>query len=93
MNRSTIDQLTSLGEKMLDKATKDPRASKVVQSAMQMRERVDDLAKRVSGLEALDKRVARLETRLSKLERSAKGETPPKRETAAKPKPKSPPPS
>ena len=67
-----FERLTTSAQGLLDKATQDPRTSKVVKSAMQMKERVDDLGKRVSGLESMEKRVADLETRLAKLERAAK---------------------
>ena len=67
-----FDRLTSSAQGLIDKATQDPRASRVVKSAMQMKERVDDLGKRVSGLESMEKRVADLETRLAKLERASK---------------------
>jgi hypothetical protein len=76
MTKSTIDRLTSLGEEVLGKASQNPTANRVLQGAMQMRDRVDDLSKRVRGLEALEKRMAQLEKRVAKLEGSAKRETP-----------------
>lgn len=72
MAKSTIDRLTSLGEEVLGKASQYPTANRVLQSAMQMKERVDDLSKRVRGLEAMEKRIALLEKRLARLEGSAK---------------------
>ena len=39
---------------------------------MQMKERVDDLSKRVRGLEAMEKQIAELEKRVAKLEGGAK---------------------
>ena len=68
MTKITIDRLTSLGEEMIDKASQYPTANRVLQGAMQMKERVDDLSKRVRGLEAMEKQIAELEKRVAKLE-------------------------
>jgi hypothetical protein len=68
MAKTTFDRLTSLGEEVIGKASKNPTAARVLQGAMQMKDRVDDLTKRVRGLEAMEKRLAHLEKRLAKLE-------------------------
>jgi hypothetical protein len=68
MTKNPLDRLASLGEEVLGKAAQSPTASRVVQSAMQLKDRVDDLTKRVRGLEAMEKRITDLETRLAKLE-------------------------
>jgi BMFP domain-containing protein YqiC len=68
MARSPLDRLASLGEDVLGKASKNPTAARVVQGAIQMKDRVDDLSKRVRGLEAMEKRLAQLEQRVAKLE-------------------------
>ena len=75
MAKSTIDRLTALGEEVLEKASQNPTAHRVLQSAMQMKERVDDLSKRVRGLEGMEKRIAQLEKRLAKLEGGTKRAT------------------
>jgi len=80
-NRNPLSQLASFGEDVLGKASKNPTASRVLQSANQLRDRVDDLSKRVRGLDVLERRVDELEQRVAKLEK-------PPRRTAAKPKPK-----
>ena len=85
---STIDRITSLGEQALDKASQNPTAHKIIQSGMQMKARVDDLSKRVRGLEAMEKKMTQLEKRISKLESAAKKKT----SSAAK-KPPTPPPA
>jgi polyhydroxyalkanoate synthesis regulator phasin len=90
MTKSTIDRLTSLGDQVIgkasEKASQNPTANRVLQSAMQMKERVDDLSKRVRGLEATEKQIAELEKRVAKLEgaakRAAKSSTPEKPATA-----------
>jgi hypothetical protein len=68
MAKTTFDRLTSLGEEVLGKASKNPAAARVLHGAMQMKDRVDDLTKRVRGLEAMEKRLAQLEKRIAKLE-------------------------
>ncbi len=72
MTKSTIDRLTSLGEDVIGKASQYPTANRVLQGAMQMKDRVDDLSKRVRGLEAMEKQIAELEKRIAKLEGAAK---------------------
>jgi TolA-binding protein len=70
--KNPLDRLASLGEEVIGKAAQNPTASRLLQSAMQMRERVDDLSKRVRGLEGMEKRLNQLEKRLAKLEGSRK---------------------
>jgi hypothetical protein len=68
MTRNPIAQLASIGEEVLDKASQNPATARVVQAAVQLKDRVDDLTKRVRGLEALEQRLAELEGRVGKLE-------------------------
>ena len=68
MTRNPLTQLASLGEDVLEKASQNPKAARLVQSAAQARDRLDDLTKRVRGLEAMEKRIAELEERVKKLE-------------------------
>ena len=75
--KSPFDRLTSLGEEVLGKAQANPTAHRLLQSAMQLKDRVDDLSKRVRGLEQMEKRLAQLEKRLSKIEYAAKKKPPP----------------
>ena len=77
MPTSPIDRLASLGEEVLGKAAHNPAGAKLLQGAMQLKERVDELTRRVRGLEAMEKRLADVEERLAKLES--------KKRTAAKP--------
>jgi DNA repair ATPase RecN len=67
-SQSTLDRLASLGEDMLGKAASNPAGARVLQGAMQVKERVDELSKRVRGLEAMEKRLADVEERVAKLE-------------------------
>jgi hypothetical protein len=68
MARNPISQLASIGEEMLDMASKNPAASRVLHGAMQLRDRVDELSKRVRGLEEMENRLTQVEKRLAKLE-------------------------
>jgi len=75
MARNPLSQLASLGEEVLEKASQNPTAARVLQGAMQLKERVDDLSKRVRGLEAMERRIEQLEKRLAKLERGTRKAT------------------
>jgi hypothetical protein len=79
----TLNSLTQLAEEVLGKAAQNPTASKVLQSAMQLKERVDDLTRRVRGLEAMERRIEQLEKRLAKLESSHRS-SPGRKKRAAK---------
>jgi polyhydroxyalkanoate synthesis regulator phasin len=68
MNRNPLAQLQSLGEDVLEKASQNPRTARLVQGANQAKNLLDDLTKRVRGLEAMEKRLAELESRVKKLE-------------------------
>lgn len=72
MAKTPLDRLANLGEEVLGKAAQNPNLSRVLQSAMQLRDRVDDLTKRVRGLERMEKRLDELEQRVAKLEEPPK---------------------
>ena len=84
MGKSPLDRLASLGEDVLGKAAQNPTAAKLLQGAMQLRDRVDDLSKRVRGLEAMEKRLAQLEKRVARMEGAAKKPSSTARKTATK---------
>jgi polyhydroxyalkanoate synthesis regulator phasin len=75
MTKNPLDRLASLGEEVIGKAAQNPATSKLLQSAMQLKDRVDDLTKRVRGLEAMEKRLDQLEKRIAKLEAKPKAAT------------------
>ena len=79
MAKTPLDRLANLGEEVLGKAAQNPSLSRVVQTAMQLRDRVDDLTKRVRGLEAMEKRIDELEQRVAKLEKPPTKTTPTKK--------------
>ena len=72
MAKSTLERLTTLGEEVIGKASQNPNLARVVGAATQLKDRVDDLSKRVRGLESMEKRIAELDERLKKLEGAQK---------------------
>ena len=82
MTKNPISQLANLGEEVLGKAAQNPTAAKVLGSAMQLKDRVDELQKRVRGLEGLEQRLEELEARVAELE--PKKKTPAKKAASAK---------
>jgi hypothetical protein len=66
--RSILSQMASFGEDALGRLAQNPTTSRMMQSAVELKERVDDLARRVRGLEELEQRVEALEQRLDGLE-------------------------
>lgn len=82
--KTVVSHLQSAGEEALGKIAQSPAASKAVQSALQLKDRVE---KGVRSLDGMEKRVAAIEKRLSALEKTpAKKATPkPRTKAAAKP--------
>ena len=87
MTKSTLDRLTSLGQEVIGKASQNPNLARVVGAATQLKDRVDDLSKRVRGLEAMEKRIAELEQRIKKLEGAQKRAATPAKKPADPQKP------
>jgi hypothetical protein len=77
MAKTYISQLASIGEEVLGKAAQNPTAARVLEVGAQLRDRVDELTRRVRGLEGMEQRLAALEQRVDELEK-------PKRKPAAK---------
>lgn len=78
--QSIVDRLADLGEEAIQRIGNAPGGDKVLAAMAGTRDRLDDLQKRVRGLETLDKRVEAIEQRLDKLEGKGKTST-----TARKP--------
>jgi hypothetical protein len=79
--RNLVERLADVGEEAIQRLGTAPGADKLLGALNGMRDRVDDLQKRVRGLEDLDKRLAALERRIDKLE--GKTTTTRKRSTSA----------
>jgi hypothetical protein len=71
--QNIVDRLADLGEEAIQRIGNAPGGDRVLAAMAGTRDRLDDLQKRVRGLEDLDKRVASIERRLDKLE--GKGKT------------------
>ena len=68
MTRISLTQLASLSEDVLEKASQNPTTARLVQGATQAKDRIEDLTKRVRGLEAMENRIVELEERVVNLE-------------------------
>ncbi len=70
--KSLIEQLADRGEEAISKLGDIRAAKRALDAATGMKARLDDLSKRVRGLEGMEKRVSALEKRLAKLEGAGK---------------------
>jgi hypothetical protein len=75
-----VERLADLGEEAIQRIGNAPGGDRVLAAMAGTRDRLDDLQKRVRGLEELDKRVATIERRLDKLE--GKGKTTARKSTS-----------
>lgn len=80
--QSIVDRLADLGEEAIQRIGSAPGGDRVLAAMAGTRDRLDDLQKRVRGLEALDKRVEEIEARLDKLEGKSKPTSPPRKSTS-----------
>ena len=79
-DKNLVSRLADAGEQTIQRLADAPGADRFLGAMTSMRERMDDMQKKLRGLDALEKRVTTLEGRLDKLE----GKKPPARKTAAK---------
>lgn len=85
--KDLLTRLSDAGEEALTRVAGSQATNRVVETIGGMRERLDDMQKKVRGLDELEKRVAKLEKRieeLSKPKRAASRATT-KRTTTPKP--------
>jgi hypothetical protein len=75
-----LGQLTSVGEGAIGKLAQNPVTHKAVESAIQVKERVEKV---VRGLESIDRRMTAVEKRLDALDKPKRATT---RKTATAPK-------
>ena len=83
-DKDVIARLADRGEDVLQKLAELPGGGKALKAFNELRERVDDLGKRVRGLDELEKRIAALESQLATLKPPART---PRAAQTAKPKP------
>ena len=73
--RTMLGQLTSVGEGAIGRLAQNPVTNKALESAIQVKERVEKV---VRGLESMEGRMAAVEKRLEALEKPKKRTTTPK---------------
>ena len=71
-----MTRLADAGEEALQRLTDLPGGQKAVAAFNDLRNRVDELGKKVRGIDELEARVAKLEKELSALKRAQKAKTP-----------------
>jgi hypothetical protein len=63
-----ISKLADAGEEAIQKVTDIPGAARLTQSVNATKERLDELTKKMRGIDAMEKRIAKLERRLDDLQ-------------------------
>ena len=74
--KDILSRVQDLGEEALQRLADVPGGARLVEMANQSKTRLDDLQKRVRGLEGLEQRVAKLEQQVAALTTAASVETP-----------------
>jgi uncharacterized protein YoxC len=77
-----FSKLADRGEDVVGKISELPATQRILDAGMQLKDRVDDLQKKMRGLDALERRVASLEKKVDELGRSSRAT--PKRKAAPK---------
>jgi hypothetical protein len=75
-DRDVISRLADRGEQTLAKLADLPGGSKALKAVNDLRTRVDELGKKVRGIDVLETRVAKLEKELAALKRAQKPKPP-----------------
>ena len=70
--RNIVDRLADVGEDAIQRLGGAPGADRILGTVNGMRARMDEMQKRLRGLDALEKRVGTVEKRLDKLEGKGK---------------------
>jgi hypothetical protein len=89
--RDLLTMLTDRGEEAISKLADTPGADRLLGVAQTMRERLDEMQKKLRGIDALERRVAELERKVGELSAPSAKKATPRRSssTAAKKKPAS----
>jgi polyhydroxyalkanoate synthesis regulator phasin len=83
-DKDVLSRLADRGEEALHKIADLPGGTKALKAFNELRDRVDDLGKKVRGIDRLEERIDRLEKELAALKRQSK---PAPVRTAPRPKP------
>ena len=81
-DKDFVSRLADAGEEALQRLSELPGGQKAVTAMNDLRSRVDEIAKKVRGIDALDARVAKLEREVAALK---KPKAPPRRQAPRKP--------
>ena len=76
-DRDVIARLAERGEQTIARLADLPGGTKALKAMNDLRARVDELGKKVRGIDELERRVAKLEKDLAALKRAQKAKTPP----------------
>jgi hypothetical protein len=77
-DRDVLGRLADRGEQTLAKLADLPGGTKALKAANDLRARVDDLTKKVRGIDALEQRIEKLEQEVTALKRASKPKAAPK---------------
>jgi uncharacterized protein involved in exopolysaccharide biosynthesis len=84
--KDLLTMLADRGEEAIQRLADAPGADRLLNAAQALRDRVDEMQKRVRGIDALEKRVAELEKRVEALSAPSKSTTTRRRTTSSKPR-------
>jgi hypothetical protein len=79
--RNFVERLADAGEEAIQRIGSAPGGDRLLGTVNTLRDRMDELQRRMRGIDALEKRLAVVERRLDKLE--GKGQTSTTRKTSA----------
>jgi len=83
--RDLLTMLADRGEEAIQKLSDTPGADRLLGVAQSMRERLDEIQKRVRGIDALEARVAELERKVEKLSAPSAKRAPARKRAPKKP--------
>jgi uncharacterized protein YoxC len=82
--KDILSRLSDAGEEALSRVAGSQATSRVLEGVGGMRERLDDVQRKVRGLDELEKRVAKLEKRVEELSKAKPASTPRTRSATTK---------
>ena len=81
--KDLLNKFADSSEELIQRIAEIPGADRFLGAAQAMRERMDDMQKRVRGIDALEARIAELERRLDDLSGSSGSKAPARRTSAS----------
>ena len=87
--KDLLTMLADRGEEAIQRLSDAPGADRLLGAAQALRDRMDEMQKRVRGIDALEKRVAELEKRVDALS-APSGSTTARKRTTSKPRTRKP---